>query len=377
MLYKSNALINSLYDLSLQEQRIVLILISMVNPREDKEFINFEMPVEMFKNIIGLDSKGGYYQELEEVVKKLMKRSFKIDRPDGDGWLRINWLSSCEYKKGEGCIELEISAKLHPYLLNLKSHYTSYRLKNILPLRSGYSIRIYELLKQFETIGERYLTVEEMRKLMEISDKEYPLYANFKKKIILHAQKELLEKTDICFEFKEKKRARRVIGLFFFIKRNVLEEDKAINMITADDSSIPEKEALESIQDVELYQRLLKLGFTPAQAKIYLVKYDSNQLLANVEYVEFQIQRNNKIENLPAYTTSIIKRDVRLQSTLFDATTVEQQQPAIDLMDGMEIEIAGETYVYADDCVSMGRRGIIPKGQIKQMVRDGQAKILH
>jgi len=69
VLYKSNSLINSLYDLSLQEQRIILILISMVNPREDKEFINFEMPVEMFKNIIGLDSKGGYYQELEEVVK--------------------------------------------------------------------------------------------------------------------------------------------------------------------------------------------------------------------------------------------------------------------------------------------------------------------
>jgi len=212
---------------------------------------------------------------------------------------------------------------------------------------------------------------------MEIKDTEYKNYNDFKKKVILKAQKELLEKTDICFDFKEKKRARRVIGLFFFIKRNVLEENKAINMITADDSSIPEKEALESIQDVELYQRLLKLGFTPAQAKIYLVKYDSNQLLANVEYVEFQIQRNNKIENLPAYTTSIIKRDVRLQSTLFDATTVEQQQPAIDLKEGMEIEIAGETYVYADDCVSMGRRGIIPKGQIKQMIRDGQAKIFY
>jgi plasmid replication initiation protein len=374
VLYKSNSLINSLYDLSLQEQRIILILISMVNPREDKEFINFEMPVEMFKNIIGLDSKGGYYQELEEVVKKLMKRSFKIDRPEGDGWLRINWLSSCEYKKGAGCIELEISAKLHPYLLDLKSHYTSYRLKNILPLRSGYSIRIYELLKQYETIGERYLTLEEMRKLMEIKDAEYSLYADFKRKIILQAQKELLEKTDICFEFKEKKRVRRVIGIYFFIKKNAPEEDKTIDMVMSDDSAVPSSEAIKSITNIELYQRLLNLGFTPAQAKILLVQYDETRLTDNLNYVDFKKQQGN-IENLPAYTTTIIKKDVRLQSNLFDVPTVEQQ-PAINLENGMEIEIAGKKYIYADDHLSTGKRSGIPTAMLKQMIRNGEAKIV-
>ncbi|HQQ88538.1 MAG TPA: replication initiation protein, partial [Smithellaceae bacterium] len=160
-IYKSNLLMNSLFDLSLQEQRIVLILISMINPREDKDFRSYEMPVDMFTKIVGVEGKA-YHKELDLITDKLMKRVFRIDDPDG-GWLKINWLSSCRYKKGEGCIELEISAKLHPYLLDLKSHYTSYRLKNILPLRSGYSIRLYELLKQYETIGERYLGVDEMR----------------------------------------------------------------------------------------------------------------------------------------------------------------------------------------------------------------------
>jgi len=373
ILYKSNALINSLYDLTLQEQRIILILISMVNPKEDKEFRNFEMSVEMFKNIIGLDSKGGYYQELEEVVQKLMKRSFKIDRPEGDGWLRVGWLASCEYKKGAGCIELEISAKLHPYLLNLKSRYTSYRLKNILPLRSGYSIRLYELLKQYEAVGERFLGVDEMRLLMEIKETEYKNYNDFKKKVILKAQKELLEKTDICFEFKEKKKVRKIIGIYFFIKKNVPEEDKTIDMITDGSSAIPSKEVNDSL-NVELYERLLKLMFSKEQAKILLSKYDKERLAANLEYAEFKI-RQGGVENIPAYAQTIIKNDVRLQSNLFDVPTVEQQ-PAINLENGMVIEIAGKKYIYADDYLSMGKGSGIPKAMLKQMIRNGEAKIV-
>lgn len=374
ILYKSNALINSLYDLTLQEQRIILILISMVNPKEDKEFRNFEMSVEMFKNIIGLDSKGGYYQELEEVVQKLMKRSFKIDRPEGDGWLRVGWLSSCEYKKGAGCIELEISAKLHPYLLNLKSHYTSYRLKNILPLRSGYSIRLYELLKQYEAVGERFLGVDEMRLLMEIKETEYKNYNDFKKKVILKAQKELLEKTDICFEFKEKKKVRKIIGIYFFIKKNVPEEDKTIDMITDGSSAIPSKEVNDSL-NVELYERLLKLMFSKEQAKILLSKYDKERLAANLEYAEFKI-RQGGVENIPAYAQTIIKNDVRLQSNLFDEATTVEQRPAINLENGMEIEIAGKKYIYADDHLSTGKRSGIPTAMLKEMIRNGEAKIV-
>jgi len=45
-------------------------------------------------------------------------------------------------------------------------------------------------------------------------------------------------------------------------------------MVEADGEAISEKEAIESIQDVELYQRLLRLRFAPAQAKIYLSKYN-------------------------------------------------------------------------------------------------------
>jgi plasmid replication initiation protein len=359
---------SSIYDLSLQEQRIILVLISLINPREDQDFRLYKMPVEMFKQVVGLEGQG-YYDKMEAVILKLMKRAFKIDDPDG-GWLILNWLSSCEYKKGEGAIELEISAKLKPYLLDLKSHYTAYRLKNILPLRSGYSIRLYELLKQYETIGERYLGVDEMRQMMEIKKTEYKNYNDFKKKVILKAQKELLQKTDLCFNFKEKKKVRKIIGIYFFIKRNVPEEDKTIDMVTDGGSAVSQKEANDAL-DVELYERLLKLRFTKEQAKIMLSKYDKERLAANIDYIDLQVQRV-KIDNLPAYSAKIIKDDIRLQSSL----EFDEKPAAVDIPDGAQIEIDGQVYVYTDEYISMGKGRGIPKGQLKEMLRNGEAKIV-
>jgi plasmid replication initiation protein len=304
-----------------------------------------------------------------------MKRSFKVDRPDGDGWLRINWLSSCEYKKGEGIVQLEISAKLHPFLLDLKSHYTSYRLANILPLRSGYSIRVYELLKQYETIGERYLGVSEMRQMMEIKENEYKNYNDFKKKVILKAQKELQEKTDICFDFKEKKRVRTIIGIYFFIYPN--EKDKPIEMVEADGEAVPEKEANEAV-DVDLYERLLKLRFSKEAAKIILSKYDKERLAANLDYVEFKVrQGQGKIENPAAYAQTIIKNDIRLQPDLdFDSKKEGQGQPKIELFDGMVIESGGVKYTIECGAISVKNKLSWSYADIKEMIRSGEAKII-
>lgn len=369
-IYKSNALMSSLFDLSLQEQRIVLILISMVNPREDQDFRSYEMPVETFVKVIGVEGKA-YHKELDLITDKLMKRSLRIDDPDG-GWLKINWLSACQYKKGEGIVVLEISQHLKPYLLDLKSHYTSYRLKNILPLRSGYSIRVYELLKQYETVGERYLTLLELRQIMEIKDTEYLRYADFKRKVILQAQKELLEKTDIAFDFKEKKRVRKIIGIYFFIYKNEKEKNKPIEMVSENGEAVPEQEANNNI-DVDLYERLLKLRFSKEGAKILLSKYDKERLAANIEYVEFKV-RTGKIENVAAYAQTIIKNDIRLQPELFTEKK-SAEQPKIELKDGMVIEIKGIKHTLESGAIRLNKCAL-SYADIKEMIRNGEAKII-
>jgi len=123
---------------------------------------------------------------------------------------------------------------------------------------------------------------------------------------------------------------------------------------------------------VELYQRLLRLRFTPTQCKIYLSKYDSARLTANIDYIDIQMQRT-KIDNLAAYSAKIIKDDIRLQPNLFDSTV--EQQP-INLENGMKIELEGKIYIFNDGYISIGKKSSITTGEIKKMIREGQAKIV-
>ena len=57
---------------------------------------------------------------------------------------------------------------MKPFLLSLKSHFTTYDVRNILKLPSTYSVRIYELLKQYEKIGKRRFDLQELKEIIGV-----------------------------------------------------------------------------------------------------------------------------------------------------------------------------------------------------------------
>ncbi|NGT79626.1 replication initiation protein, partial [Clostridium perfringens] len=137
---KSNYFImNSSYDLSLEEQKIILTLASMVQPN-DEEFKPYIFKISDFMELLGVNTKTKY-TEIPKITKDLMKKVFEIE--EDDVIIQTAWLSSATYKKGSGIVELEFSPKLKPYMLKLNSMFTQYKLANILSMKSKYSPRIY------------------------------------------------------------------------------------------------------------------------------------------------------------------------------------------------------------------------------------------
>ncbi len=184
---KSNYFImNSNYDLSLEEQKIILTLASMVQPT-DEQFKPYILKIAEFMELVGVENQAKY-TEIPKITKELMKKVFEIH--EGDTVIQIAWLSSATYKKGTGMVELEFSPRLKPYMLQLKQKFTQYQLANILTMKSKYSPRLYEVLKcnEFKKQKQIELKIEELRKLLKV-EKIYPLYNDFKRKIILQAQK--------------------------------------------------------------------------------------------------------------------------------------------------------------------------------------------
>lgn len=215
LVVKANKLNESRYKLSVQEQRIVLTMLSMLKPG-DLDFKPYSFAVKDFAALVGIEGKN-IYGRIKELTKSLVGRRLTINEPDGD--LQIAWLSSAKYFDGSGLVELRFDPLLKPYLLALKQEFTRYQLKNTIRLKSAYSVRIYELLKQYQAIGSRSFEIEELRAILGVSEGKLDTYSNFKLRVIEPALAEL-KNTDISFTYEPEKTGRKVTGLLFKIFKN-------------------------------------------------------------------------------------------------------------------------------------------------------------
>ena len=245
---KSNYFImNSSYDLSLEEQKLILTLASMVQP-EDEEFKPYIFKISDFMELLGVENQAKY-TEIPRITKELMKKVFEIE--EGNRVIQTAWLSGAIYEKGTGYVTLKFNPDLKPYMLKLNTMFTQYKLANILSMKSKYSPRIYEILKcnEFKRQGYIEIEVEELRKLLK-ADNIYPLYADFKRKIIFQTQKELKKICDISFDFKEIKTGRKVTALRFYIHQNRIRPMNK-NMIIEEVSATVSEDNEQEKEDIE------------------------------------------------------------------------------------------------------------------------------
>ncbi|WP_144641588.1 replication initiation protein [Bacillus cereus] len=209
---KSNLLIEANSSLNLIEQKILLCLASNIEPN-DKNFKTYTFPIKKFHDLLGLNGSTKY-TELSKITKNLLAKVVEIHT--GEELIQTSWLSSAIYNKKKGTIDMRFDPLLKPFLLELSNKFTSYRLGNIIKLKSIYSIRMYELLKQYEIVKERTILLQTLRYYVDAIN-IYPNYANFKQRILKPVQKELRASTDISFEFKEIKKGRKVYKIKFYI----------------------------------------------------------------------------------------------------------------------------------------------------------------
>ena len=100
----------------------------------------------------------------------------------------------------EWYVEFDSHDKALPLMFAFKNKYFQYELWNALRLKSPNQVRMYEILKQYESLGIRELTLVNLRELLGIEKKEYSgrtSWSDFKKKVLDSCQQALQESTDI------------------------------------------------------------------------------------------------------------------------------------------------------------------------------------
>ena len=139
MVVKANDLIQkSRFDLSLQQQKIILFLISHIEP-SDKEFKLYEFSVIDFCQVCGIDyTAGKNYKDIKKAIKEIADKSVWIKTQDDEETL-LRWVEKPYINKNSGTIKIRLDEDMKPYLLQLKKNFTQYELIYTLQFKSKYT----------------------------------------------------------------------------------------------------------------------------------------------------------------------------------------------------------------------------------------------
>lgn len=216
---KANKLIQQTrYNLSEQEQKILLCVISKIRP-DDKEFQEYQIDLREFCEVCGIDYDGGAnYQSLRDTIKKLRDKSFWVRLDNGCESL-CSWLQKARIYPNDSTVTIRLDEDLKPYLLQLKANFTEYELEYSLAMHGKYCLRIYELLKSYAFIGKWEVSLSDLRSVLAIPANEYSDIRDFKKRVIGHALKEINKCTDLSVEYESVTKKRKVVGFIFNISR--------------------------------------------------------------------------------------------------------------------------------------------------------------
>jgi len=199
LVVKSNDLIQKArFSLTLQEQKIILYLISKIKP-DDEDFIHQVFSVVEFCKVCGIDyDSGGNYKAVKDTIRALSDKSVWLTLETGTETL-VRWINKAWINKMSGIVKLRLDDDMRPYLLQLKQRFTQYELLYTLAMRSQYSIRLYELLKSYEYKRNWTFDVDELKRLL--SAETYKLFGDFKRKVLDISMREINELSDITASY--------------------------------------------------------------------------------------------------------------------------------------------------------------------------------
>lgn len=228
---KSNELIQQrTHMLSVQEQKIVLFLISQLKP-DQKEFEYQTFDIIDFCDMCGIDNHSGKnYAALKNAIKSLSDRSMWVlgETERGAKETLMRWLLKAEIEPGSGKVGVMIDPDMKPYLLELKARYTQFDLIYTLGMKSKYSVRMYEILKSYERIGEPVnFTLERFK---DAVGAEYDRWVDVKRRIVEPAVKEINRLSDLSVMYTTRTKGKAVVGLSFMLRSKRSFEEQAETM---------------------------------------------------------------------------------------------------------------------------------------------------
>lgn len=221
------------FSLSLTEQRIILYTISHIKPTDEK-FQEYQFKIKDFFDICGIKEHDSY-TAVKKIMGELRDKSWWItmedpNEPGTECESKVNWFTVLRTNKKSGIFTIMFHPDMVPFLLELakqraegKGYYTKYTFQYLLPMRSQYAVRLYELLKTYQKNNYKWwFKVEDLKRLLDCQN--YKGFKDFRVRVLEPAVKEINEFTDIKITYGTEKDGRRIDVITFFMAQKSIPE---------------------------------------------------------------------------------------------------------------------------------------------------------
>jgi len=170
-----------------------------------------------FSQVFNADISNSY-KFIHKACKKLMKTSIFVKKIELNETWEINVCSTAKYKEKEGCITIQFTDSIMPYLSQVKEKFVLYNLKEISEFNSLYTTRLYEIIQDFKETGWMLKSVEQLREVFAVGN-SFKLYGDFKRYTFDHACHEINSKYAMNLVYEEIKEGRKVVAIKFRFKK--------------------------------------------------------------------------------------------------------------------------------------------------------------
>ena len=307
LIKKSNQLVEGKYRFDIWEMRIFLKMLTLIH-KDDGDFKEYRIYLTELIKQFGIQNNKDSYNRLRAGAHKMMEKTISIVRETTEGLKEfrtpvIAGVDSFVNSVDGTYVDISFHPKMKPFLLQLRSQFLAYDIRNVLHISSVHSIRIYELLAQYRAIGKRTIKVLELKEMLGIENK-YKQWSHLRARIIDPAQVTLKENCDIQFEYQVNKKGKRVDSITFFIKPNKAHKKRNKAQLALEIATGPEPDPRTEIKRIEFERR-------QARISTYILTHpeDLKNALAQVVETQPQFARylKEELSDMENYNNSFIQ----------------------------------------------------------------------
>jgi plasmid replication initiation protein len=237
---------------TLQETRLFLAYISRIDPRANisdptkpdyqPQGATIKFTLNEFKEL--MEYKGKDLEYFKATAKKIMGKTVFLESLDG-GFRGFVLFQDCELslENGDWYFTMTAGNKAYQYFFDFHKNYFTYKLEQVLKLKSVNQIRMYEILKEYSDWKEKdgspkevKINLDELRSRLFIQQSEYLEYRAFRQKVIEPCRKAIEKRTDIKFTYRAVRSGRggKTSALLFQILPNIKPKAEQVVSITDD-----------------------------------------------------------------------------------------------------------------------------------------------